>query len=137
MERIQNVLNKVSKTIGLLPKYQKILPRHPSITIYKSLIRPHLDYGDIVYDQAYNVSFHQKLESIQYSTALVITEGIKVTSREKLYHELGFESLESRRCGIVSFVAFIKFLRLSHLGIYSTLCLQTLLEMMISYLISK
>ena len=48
-EHVQNVVNKVSKTLGLLRKLQKILPRPPLITIYKSLIRPHLDYGDIIY----------------------------------------------------------------------------------------
>ena len=35
-EHIQNVLNKVSKTIGLLRKLQKVLPRPLLITIYKS-----------------------------------------------------------------------------------------------------
>ena len=35
-EHIKNVLDKVSKTIGLLRKVQKILPRPPIITIYKS-----------------------------------------------------------------------------------------------------
>ena len=49
-EHIQNVLNKVSKTIGLLRKLQKILPKPPLITIRKSFIRPHLDYGDIIYN---------------------------------------------------------------------------------------
>ena len=49
-ERIQNVLNKVIKTIVLLRKLQKTLPRPPLITIYKSFIRPHLDYGDIIYN---------------------------------------------------------------------------------------
>ena len=70
-EHIQNVLSKVSKTIGLLRKLQKILPRPPLITIYKSFIRSHLDYGDIIYDQAYNVSFHQKIEfhSVQRCTS--------------------------------------------------------------------
>ena len=76
-ENLQNVLNKVSKTIGLLRKLQKILPIPPLITIYKSFIRSHLDYGDIIYDQAYNVSFHQKLESIQYKAALAIAGAIR------------------------------------------------------------
>ena len=91
------MLNKVSKTIGLLRKLQKILRRSPLITICKSFIRSHLDYGDVIYDQECIVSFHQKLESIQYNAALAITESIRGTSREKLYHELGFESLVSRR----------------------------------------
>ena len=63
-EHIKNVLNKVSKTMGLLRTLPKILRRPPLITIYKSFIRPHPGYGDIIYDQAYNVSFHEKLESI-------------------------------------------------------------------------
>ena len=50
-EHIENVFNKVSKTIGLLQKLQRILPRPPLITIYKFFIRSHLDYGDIIYDQ--------------------------------------------------------------------------------------
>ena len=78
-EHIQNVLNKVSKTIGLLSKLQKILPRPPLITIYKSFIRPHVDYRDVIYNQVYNVSFHQKIESIEYN-ALAITGAIRGTS---------------------------------------------------------
>ena len=96
-EHMQNVLNKVSKTIGLLHKLQKILPRLPLIAIYKPFISSHLGYRDIIYDQAYNVSFHQKIESIQYNAALAIAGAIRGATREKLYHELDFESLVSRR----------------------------------------
>ena len=55
---------KLSRTIALLRKLQHVLPRHPLITIYKSFIRPYLDCGDILYDKAFNESFHQKIESI-------------------------------------------------------------------------
>ena len=95
-EHIQNVLNTLSKTIGLLDKFKKILSRPPLITIYNSFIKPYLDYGDIISDQAYNVSLHQELESLQYNVTLAITGAIRERSREKLYHELGFESLEAR-----------------------------------------
>ena len=67
------ILNKVNKTIGLLRKLHNILPRSALLVIYKSFIRPHLDYGDIIYDQAHNVSFHQKLELLQYNVCLAIT----------------------------------------------------------------
>ena len=93
----KNVQNKVNKMIGLLRKLQNTLPRTSLITIFKSYIRPHLDYGDIIYDRAYNTSFHQNIESIQYNAALAITGAIRGTSREKLYQELGFESLKQRR----------------------------------------
>ena len=92
---IQNVFNKVSKTIGLLRNLQKILPRPPLITIYISFIRPHLVYGDL--RSTYNVSFIRTLESIQYNVVLAITRDITETSRVKLYHKLGFESLKGRR----------------------------------------
>ena len=96
-EHLKDKLSKISKTIGLLRKLQKILTRAPLLTIYKSFIRPHLDYGDIIYDKAYNSSFHQNLEKIQYNSALAITGAIRGTSKEKLCQELGLESLEKRR----------------------------------------
>ena len=43
-----------------------------------------------------NVSFHQKIGTIQNNAALAIAGAIRGTSWEKLYHELGFESLVSR-----------------------------------------
>ena len=42
----------------------------------------------------FNNSFHDKLESIQYNTTLVITSVIGGSSKEKIYRELGFESLQ-------------------------------------------
>ena len=60
-------------------------------------MRLHLDYGDIIYDQTYNDSFHQKIESIQYNAALAITGAIRGTSREKLYQKLGLKSLRKRQ----------------------------------------
>ena len=92
-----SLLNKVNKTRGLLRKLHNTLPRLPLLTIYKSFLRSHLDYGDILYDQACNVSFHQKLESTQYNEGLAIKGAIRGTSIEKVYNELGFETLEKRR----------------------------------------
>ena len=86
-EHLKDKLSKISKTIGLLRKLQKILTRAPLLTIYKSFIRLHLDYGDIIYDKAYNRSFHQKLEKIQYNSALAITGARRGTSKEKLYQD--------------------------------------------------
>ena len=87
----------VSKNIGRLGKLQKFLPRAALLTIYKAVIRHHLDYGDVLFDQAYNKSFHQKQQSIQYKVCLAITETIQGTSKEKLYQKLGLESLQLRR----------------------------------------
>ena len=55
------------------------------ITIHKTFIRPHLDYGDVLY------------ESIQYNACLALTGAIRGASEEKIYQELGLESLRDRR----------------------------------------
>ena len=78
----------------MLCKLQNNLPRAPLVTVYKSFVRPHLDYGDILYDQAFNNFFHERLESIQYNAALAIAGAVRGSSREKLYQELSFESLQ-------------------------------------------
>ena len=67
-EHLKDKLSKISKTVGLLKKFQKkMLTRVPLLTIYKLFIRPYLDYGDIIYDKAYNNSFHQNLEKLYYN----------------------------------------------------------------------
>ena len=55
------------------------------MTIYKAFKRPHLDYGDIIYDEACNKAFQQKLEPIQYNICLALSEAIRRTLAENLY----------------------------------------------------
>ena len=83
-EHLKTIFQKTNKTIGLLRKLQTLLPRAPLITIYKSFIRPHLDYGDMIYDQTFNMLFQQKMETIQYSPALAITGAKRRSFREEL-----------------------------------------------------
>ena len=94
---IKMIIEKTSRGINVLRKLRFHLPRPSLITIYKSFIRSLLDYADAIYDQPYNLSVTNRLESIQYNAALAITGCIRGSSREKLYNELGFESLQSRR----------------------------------------
>ena len=58
------------------------------LTIYKSFLRPHLHYGDVIYDHAFIKSFQSKLASVQYNATLAIMGAIRGSSREKLYQEL-------------------------------------------------
>ena len=84
-EHLEIIFKKVSKTMGLLHKLYKLFSRKWLITIYKPFTRTHLDYGNIICDQAYNASFHRKLESIQSNAALAITEAIRRNSKANLY----------------------------------------------------
>ena len=49
--QIKLKLRKVYKDIGLLRNLSNKIPRQALVTIYKAFIRPHLDYGNIVYDK--------------------------------------------------------------------------------------
>ena len=73
------------------------MPRKSLMTICKAFLRPLFDYRDIIYDQPQNESFCEKLESVQYKATLAITSAIQGTSRDKVYQELGLQSLKSRR----------------------------------------
>ena len=84
-EHLNKVKSKVNKTIGIIRKLQNVLPRSALATIYKSFIKPHLDYGNIVHDKASNEFFHGKLESLQCNATLVITGAIRWYSTEKIY----------------------------------------------------
>ena len=85
--QVNEKIKKAMKGIGLLRKEHRTF----LLNIYKSFMRPHLDYGDAVYDQSSNGAFSNKLGTVQYNTALAITGAIKGKSREKLYQELGLE----------------------------------------------
>ena len=52
-EHINNVLANVNNAVGLWSKLRNLLPRTMLITIYKTFIRPDLDYGDVLYDPAF------------------------------------------------------------------------------------
>ena len=54
VEHLNKVESKVNKTVGIIHKLQSVLPRSALLTIYKSFIRSHLDYGDTIYDKAIN-----------------------------------------------------------------------------------
>ena len=76
-EHIKGVFDKTSKSIGLIRKLQNISPRPSLLQIYKSFVRPHLDYCDIIYDKVFIGSFQKKLETTQYNAALRITGAIR------------------------------------------------------------
>ena len=80
-----------------MKKLSLILSRKSLLTIYKSFVRPNLDYADIIYDKPLNESLKRKIEMVQYNAALIITGAFKGTSRDKIYQELGLESLADRR----------------------------------------
>ena len=105
-------INKTKKTIGMIKHLSKYLPLRTLILMYKSLVRPHLDYCDTIFhvpppdngifdNNPNNMGIlpilMKKIESVQYQAALAITCAWKGTSRIKIYEQLGLESLSDRR----------------------------------------
>ena len=87
----------INNGIALLRKLRHSIPRKPLLSIYKTFLRPHLDYCDFIYDKPHNEKFTDTIESFQYNVALVITGAIKGTSKEILYNKLALEYLKDRR----------------------------------------
>ena len=87
----------INNGIALLRKLRHSIPRKPLLSIYKTFLRPHLDYCDFIYDKPLKEKFTDTLESFQYNVALVITGAIKGTSKEILYNKLALEYLKDRR----------------------------------------
>ena len=87
-KHVKDKLNKAYFGVGKIKRLRDILPRDSLVTIYKSFIKTHLDYGDVIYDQPNNDSFSDKIEQLQHKSCLGITEVIQRTSQECLYNEL-------------------------------------------------
>ena len=91
----------------MMKKLSASVSRQSLFTIYKSFVRPILDYADIIYDKPHKDSFIEKIERVQYNACLVITGAFKGISIELLYQELGLESLKQKMASETIFF-FIK-----------------------------
>ena len=76
-EHVQTKANKCYKIIGLIKIFSIHLPREALFRVYKSFVRPNLDYGDIIFDKPNNESFKSRIESIQYKACIAITGAIQ------------------------------------------------------------
>ena len=94
---VDNKIKKCYRMIGIIKRLSVSVPRKALLTIYKSFIRPHLDYGDILYDKPENQNFQNKLEKVQYKACLAITGAIQGNSGQKIYDDLGLHTLIERR----------------------------------------
>lgn len=97
---IKEAIVKARRGIGMIRYLSKYVSRAVLDQIYKLYVRPHLDYGDIIYhrdDPGMQLNFTRRLEQTQYSAALAVTGAWRGTSRNRLYDELGWETLYHRR----------------------------------------
>ena len=109
-KHINEEISTARKGIGIIKHLAPYLPLKSRDEIFKTRVRSHLDYCDAIYhvpvktretvDFDYTLTLHylmNLLESTQYQAALAVSGTWKGTSREKIYNELGWESLDLRR----------------------------------------
>ena len=106
---VADKIAKANQGIGLMKQLYKFVPRNTLEVVYKLYIRPHLDYGDVVYHipdkdsktfDSIDDHIHPlmaQIESVQYEAARIVSGAWRGTSRNRLYSDLGWESLHHRR----------------------------------------
>jgi hypothetical protein len=95
MENGMNML-KVSSRLSVFRRVKFKLKRSHLQTIYISFIRPLMEYGDIVWNNIPDY-LKQSLESLQLKAARIVTGATKLTFKQLLYDETGWETLQTRR----------------------------------------
>ena len=95
-KHIREAVKKATKGISILKFLSKYVSRKVLDLSYKLYVRPHLDYGDVIYHNQ-RTDLMNLIEQVQYKAALIVSGCWQGTSRERLYDELGWESLSDRR----------------------------------------
>ena len=84
---ILSVANKVSRSVGILGRVRYILPQRTLLTLYYSLLHPHLLYCILVWGNTSNVNIN-KLFRLQ-KKALRIVSNSTYTSSTPIFKKLG------------------------------------------------
>lgn len=95
-DHVSRIQNRVSKTVISLKRIRWIVPRSTLEKLYKSLVRPVIDYGDVIYGNL-SEGLSKRLERVQREAGIVCTGAFRLTNHQKLLHELGWEPLSLRR----------------------------------------
>ena len=90
------IKEKAWPRINIMRRLKFILDRKSLETIYLSIIRPVLEYGDTIWKTCTQYE-KQELDKIQNEAARIVTGTTILVSIQSLYQEVGWESLQDRR----------------------------------------
>ena len=93
---IDSITTTADKKLNLLTHLKYTLDRQTLLIMYKSFIRPSLEYGNIIWCNITETEC-DSLDKVQRRAARIITGGTISTSVRCLYQELSLETLQSRR----------------------------------------
>ncbi len=95
-EHTAEAIAKAKSGLALMKHLSRYIYREKLDLTYKMYVRPHLEYGDIIFHDRCR-DMMDLLESIQYQAGLITLGCWQGTSKIKLFKELGWESLAERR----------------------------------------
>ena len=81
--QIDVVCNKVQQKHGILKKMRKYITRETALCIYKTMIRPHFDYGDYMIDSGIQSKI-DKIDKIQDKVVRTIEYKYNTKEREDI-----------------------------------------------------
>ncbi len=95
-EHVQYIRRKCTGRIRMLAKLRPIMGQNVTLDLYKSLITPLLDYGDIIYNTL-SARDNNVLQRIQNATLKIILQVPKRTSTVDIHRMLGLNMVADRR----------------------------------------
>ena len=93
---VKNISEKAWTRLNLLRALKFRVSRTSLEKMYMAFVRPLLEYSDAVWDNC-SLETKKQLDAIHVEAARIITGATKLCSIEKLFFDLGWESLQSRR----------------------------------------
>ena len=95
-EHIESISVSASQCLDVLNALKYKLDRATLERLYFSFVRSKLEYSSIVWDNCFKYE-KDLIENVQLRAAKIVSGAINKTSRELIYKELGWDSLEERR----------------------------------------
>ena len=93
----EHINTKAWQKIYIMSKLKFLLDRNSLSRIYISVIRPALEYADIVWDNCTQYEINSVEKKIQLEAARIVTGATRLVSVELLYKKTGWEPLQNRR----------------------------------------
>ena len=93
---IDKMASKIASKIGILRKLKRTIPHDTLLQVYNSMVSPHFDYGDIVYDSCTQEKCN-KLQSLQNRAVRLLTGSGPREHRDTMFKKLNWMTLKNRR----------------------------------------
>ena len=93
--QVHHICMRANRKLAVL-RSVKMLKRQTLDVLYKLQVRSLLDYSLPVFYNSLSAKQKLRLDKIQYTAAKIVSGALHLTSKERLYNELGWETIPSR-----------------------------------------